>query len=188
MCTQSCSRNRAGGVQLDAVSSLKGNIMSDPNMQPPVDPAAGSQAGQPQQPQQQPAQPGYAAPAAPGGYAAPGAPLTAENDQLWASLSHFGGILGPIPVLIIWLVLKDRGPRTNVEGKEALNWQITVTIGYVALWILSAIFVFTLFIPLILNLVLLALWVLNVVFSILGGVKVQGGGSYRYPFNFRFIK
>ena len=32
------------------------------------------------------------------------------------------------------------------------------------------------------------LWAANVVFSILGGVKVQQGGSYRYPFSFRFVK
>lgn len=140
--------------------------MSDSNVQPPVNPA-----GQPQQP------------------IAPAPPLSAENDKLWASLSHFGGILGPIPVLIIWLVLKDRGQRTNVEGKEALNWQITFTIGYVALWIVVGILAIPLwFISPILGLLPLAWWVLNVVFSILGGVKVQGGGSYQYPFSFRFIK
>jgi len=147
-------------------------IMTDPNAGPPVDPAA----GQPQQPYGQPS-------------LAPAAPLSAENDKLWASLSHFGGILGPIPVLIIWLVLKDRGPRTSVEGKEALNWQITFIIGYVALWIVVGILSIPLwFLSPILGLIPLAWWVLNVVFSILGGVRVQGGGGYRYPFNFRFIK
>jgi uncharacterized Tic20 family protein len=142
--------------------------MSDSNVQPPVDPA-----GQPQQP------------------FAPAPPLTAENDKLWASLSHFGGILGPIPVLIIWLVLKDRGQRTNVEGKEALNWQITFTIGYVILWILTSIISVALwftFIGAVLRHLPFAWWVLNVVFSILGGVKVQAGDSYRYPFSIRFIK
>jgi len=28
----------------------------------------------------------------------------------------------------------------------------------------------------------------NAILSILGGIKVNGGGSYRYPFAFRFIK
>ena len=31
-------------------------------------------------------------------------------------------------------------------------------------------------------------WVATVIFSILGGVKVNGGGSYRYPFAIRLIK
>jgi len=148
--------------------------MTDPN----ADPAA----GQPQQPY---GQAPYGPPAT------PAAPLSAENDKLWASLSHFGGILGPIPVLIIWLVLKDRGPRTNVEGKEALNWQITFTIGYVVLWILTSIISVALwftFIGAVLWLLPFVWWILNVVFSILGGVKVQAGGSYRYPFTIRFIK
>ncbi len=33
-----------------------------------------------------------------------------------------------------------------------------------------------------------ALYIVNLVFSILGFVKVNSGGSYRYPINFRFIK
>jgi uncharacterized Tic20 family protein len=133
--------------------------------------------------------------------AAPAAPLSESDDKLWASLAHFGGVLYILPSLIIYLVLKDRGAKTRVESKEALNWQITFLIGYIALWIvvaiLSAIFFgiaaatgayglvtvsgIIYFLPLI-------LWLLNVLFSILGGVKVQQGGSYRYPVNFRFIK
>lgn len=31
-------------------------------------------------------------------------------------------------------------------------------------------------------------WFLNVLFSILGGVKVKGGGNYRYPFALRLLK
>lgn len=34
----------------------------------------------------------------------------------------------------------------------------------------------------------LAWWILNAIFSVLGGVKVNAGDSYRYPFAFRFIK
>ncbi len=117
----------------------------------------------------------------------PAAPLTEAEDKQWASFAHFGGILWILPSLIIWLVFKDRGPKTNVEGKEALNWQITFLIGWFALWILGLILLFT-GIGVIFTLLAWALYIINVVFSILGGVKVNGGGSYRYPFNFRFIK
>jgi len=121
----------------------------------------------------------------------PAAPLTEADDKLWASLAHFGGILFILPSLIIWLVLKDRGPRVRVEGKEALNFQITFLIIWVAWQIISAILIFPLalagvgWIP---GLIGFLLWAADVVFSILGGVKVQQGGSYRYPVNFRFIK
>jgi uncharacterized Tic20 family protein len=33
-----------------------------------------------------------------------------------------------------------------------------------------------------------ALYVVNLVLSILGFIRVNGGGTYRYPMNFRFIK
>ncbi len=115
------------------------------------------------------------------------APLTEAEDKQWASFAHLGGILWLLPSLIIWLVFKDRGPRTNVEAKEALNWQITFLIGWLVLTILGVILLFV-GIGLVFTLLSWALYILNVVFSILGFVKVNGGGSYRYPFALRLIK
>ena len=68
----------------------------------------------------------------------PAAPLTASDDKLWASLAHFGGLLWILPSLIIFLVLKDRGARTRVEAKEALNWQITFLIVWIV-WLIIAV-------------------------------------------------
>jgi uncharacterized Tic20 family protein len=123
------------------------------------------------------------APAAP----QPAAPLTEAEDKQWASFAHFGGVLGILPSLIIWLIFKDRGPKTNVEGKEALNFQIAVTIVQVVLYILGTILAIVL-IGFLFYFLAFAVWVATVIFSILGGVKVNGGGSYRYPFTFRLIK
>jgi uncharacterized Tic20 family protein len=122
--------------------------------------------------------------------AAPAPPFTAESDKQLAMWAHIGGVVWFLPSLIIWLIGKDRGPRTNVEGKEALNWQITFSIAWVAVQILSAILgvVGLGIIGFLLGFVLFALWVVNIVFSIIGGVTVNSGGSYRYPINFRFIK
>lgn len=117
----------------------------------------------------------------------PAAPLTEAEDKQWASFAHLGGILWLLPSLIIWLVFKDRGPKTNVEAKEALNWQITFLIGWVALTIIGTILLFV-GIGIIFTLLSWALYILNVVFSILGFVKVNNGGSYRYPFALRLIK
>ncbi len=153
-------------------------------------------------PQVPPAQP--AAPVPPQyGYpaAAPAGPLTPEQDQKMSMWAHLGGIVGFLPSLIIWLMFKDRGPKTNVEAKEALNWQITITIVQIAWSIvmgiiagvivgtaissgnlgmlgLASLFTFLAWVP----------WIVNVIFSIMGALKVNGGGSYRYPVNFRFIK
>ncbi|MFI8631330.1 DUF4870 domain-containing protein [Microbacterium sp. NPDC077663] len=172
--------------------------MTDPNTPPQDGPASpppagaptpppgqnpGGYAPPPQQPyaQQQPyGQPGYGQPQA-------GAPLTPDQDKQWAMFAHLGGIVGFLPALIIWLVFKDRGPRTNVEGKEALNWQITFTIAMIAAYIVAAILAFIPFLGFIGGLLPFAVWVANIIFSILGAVRVNAGGSYRYPVTFRFI-
>jgi uncharacterized protein len=120
--------------------------------------------------------------------AAPAAPLTEAEDKQWASFAHFGNIILLIPALIIYLVFKDRGPKVAVEGKEALNWTINVTGAFIILQILSVITVFTVFLPIILSILIFALIIVNIIFAILGGVKVNGGGSYRYPVNIRWIK
>lgn len=122
-------------------------------------------------------------PAAP----APAAPLSEADDKLWASLAHLGGIIGILPSLIIWLVLKDRGPKVNVEGKEALNFQIIATIVIVGSYILGTILAIVL-IGFLFYLIAIAAQIVVVIFSIMGFVKVNGGGSYRYPVTVRFIK
>ena len=92
--------------------------------------------------------------------------------------------------LVIWLVFKARGPVTDVEAKEALNFQITAAIAQVAVFILNAILTAVTFgiwgfigwvLP-------LAVWVFSLIWSIMGFQKVNGGGSYRYPVSIRLIK
>jgi len=128
------------------------------------------------------------APAAP----QPAAPLTEAEDKQWASFAHFGNIIFLIPALIIYLVFKDRGPKVAVEGKEALNWTINVTgiviAGNIVNLILSFIPVVGWILALLIGLVIWAVIIVNIIFAIMGGVKVNGGGSYRYPFNIRWIK
>ena len=58
-------------------------------------------------------------------------PLTASEDRRWATLAHFGGILGCVPSLLIYLIFKDRGPFTAQESKEALNFTLPPTVAAV---------------------------------------------------------
>ena len=110
----------------------------------------------------------------------PAAPLTAAEDTQWASFAHLGGILGFLPSLIIWLIFKDRGAFTNSEGKEALNFQITLIIAEIIGYILTIVFIGAL--------IILAVYVLRIVFSILAFLKAKDGIPYRYPFALRLIK
>jgi len=172
-------------------------LMTDPAAPQPVPPPAGGPAGSPSATPQPGAVPPPAAPQP----AVPAPPLTEAEDKQWASFAHFGGVLGFLPALIIFLVFKDRGARTNVEAKEALNWQITWIAAAIILGILFAIVnaIAWAAVPysawgvylLISGLFTLISWLpylANLVFSIIGGVKVNGGGSYRYPFALRLIK
>jgi uncharacterized Tic20 family protein len=117
----------------------------------------------------------------------PGAPyggapqqLSPADEKLWATLVHIGGILfNWIPALIGYLVLKDKGPFVRTHTATALNFQITIFIAYVVGWILSIVFVGFF--------ILLAAWVLNIVFSIIAAVKANQGQFYTYPIAIKFV-
>lgn len=155
--------------------------MSDPNTPTP-----------PQDPTQQPPTP-PSPPTAPenpyGANAAPSAPLSQADDIQWASFAHLGGILGFLPSLIIWLVFKDRGAFTNTEAKEALNFQITLTLASIAWAILAGILaVVTFGILSFLSGLVWLIWLVGVIFSIIAFLQVKTGRGYRYPFALRLIK
>jgi uncharacterized Tic20 family protein len=105
-----------------------------------------------------------------------------SDDRNVAMLTHLSGfILSVIVPLIVWLMHKDRADKAYLvkEAKEALNFQITVLIGYVICWILTVIVIGALLSPLLL--------LLNLVFCIIAAVKVSSGGRYRYPFALRLV-
>ncbi len=121
------------------------------------------------------------APPPPPGYYQPVQPMSPSDEKLWATLVHVGGIfLGVIPALIGYLVLKDRGPFVRAHTQTALNFQITMLIA-------SVVGVITSFI-LIGFVLLMAVAVLIIVFSIIAAVKANGGEYYTYPLTIPFIK
>ncbi|MDF3980898.1 DUF4870 domain-containing protein [Luteibacter sp. PPL201] len=109
-------------------------------------------------------------------------PVSNTDDKNLAMLTHLSGIIFSILVpLIVWLVHKDRADKTYLvsEAKEALNFQLTVLIGYVICWILTFLLIGALLTPL--------LWIANLVFCIIAAVKVSSDGTYRYPFALRLV-
>ncbi|WP_233201697.1 DUF4870 domain-containing protein [Cryobacterium sp. Y11] len=117
------------------------------------------------------------------------APLSEADDRQWASLAHLGGILSFLPALIIWLVFKDRGRLTTTEAKEALNFQITLFIAYIAIIVISIFLALVTFgIGGVLSGLGWIVWLAGVIFSILGFVQAKDGRNYRYPVAIRLIK
>ena len=105
---------------------------------------------------------------------------TGGNDQnQMAMIAHLLGIvIGFVGPLIIYLTVKDK-PFAYEQSKEALNFQITVAIAWVAAAVLSVIGIGLLLYPLV--------WVANVVFCIIAGMAANKGEKYRYPFAIRLI-
>ncbi len=103
-----------------------------------------------------------------------------SDDRTMALLCHIGGIVtGFLVPLIIWLIKKDQSKFVDDQGKEALNFQITLVIAH-AVAGLAICFHF--------GLVNLALWVFTIVYGILAAVAAQKGQAYRYPLTLRLIK
>ncbi len=105
------------------------------------------------------------------------------EDRTLALLTHLSGIVASVIVpLIVWLIHKDKTDKAflNDQAKEALNFQITVVIAWVIAIVLSAVAIGFLLYPVI--------WIVNLIFCILAGVKANEGVAYRYPFALRLIK
>src|ERR1700736_1949739 len=119
----------------------------------------------------------------------PPAPASSTSSEIhtWSVLCHasallglflhfFGHLLGP---LVVWLIKRDASPEIDANGKESLNFQISMLIYDAIAAILCIVLIG---IP-----ILIALWVLNTVFVIIASVKTSEGKFYRYPFTIRFL-
>jgi hypothetical protein len=110
--------------------------------------------------------------------------LQESDEKMMGLLAHvLGGVTCIIGPLIIWILKKDESPFVNDQGKEALNFQITILIAFVVAGILS----FIPFIGCLAALLFPALGVASLVFGILGGIEANKGVVYRYPFSLRLI-
>ena len=88
-----------------------------------------------------------------------------------------GHILGP---LIVWLAKRNDSPEIDKNGKESLNFQISMLIYNVIAGVLCLV--------LIGFLILAVLHVLNLVLVIVASIQASEGKMYRYPITIRLIK
>jgi len=113
---------------------------------------------------------------------------TSSDIRTWCVLCHasallglffhfLGHLLGP---LIVWLVKRGDSPEIDAQGKESLNFQISMLIYDAIAAILCVVLIG---IP-----ILIALWVLNTVLVIIASIQASEGKFYRYPITIRLIK
>ena len=88
-----------------------------------------------------------------------------------------GHILGP---LIVWLAKRSDSPEIDENGKESLNFQISMLIYNVIAGVLCLVLI---------GFILLAiLHILNLVLVIIASIQTSEGKFYRYPMTIRLIK
>ncbi|MCG6116613.1 MAG: DUF4870 domain-containing protein [Aquimonas sp.] len=137
----------------------------------------------------------YTPPAAP---AEPSGALTPDSGErqfgLFLHLSALLGFLVPfanlIAPLVMWQIKKNESIFIDDQGKEAVNFQITLTLAAIVLAIVAFPLIFlTLGLATFLIAPLgLALLVAAVVLPIIAGIKANEGVAYRYPLSLRLIK
>ncbi|RRN56581.1 DUF4870 domain-containing protein [Pseudoxanthomonas sp. SGNA-20] len=109
------------------------------------------------------------------------------DERLWGLFAHLstfiglviplGSLLGP---LVVWLIKKDTMPFVNDQGKEALNFNITVLIAAVVSGVLTLVLI-----GFLLLMVVALGWI---VLSIIAAMAANRGEAYRYPFTLRLVK
>jgi uncharacterized protein len=113
-----------------------------------------------------------------------------KDARMWGMFAHLAGLAGiVIPAigsivgpLVIWLIKKDEYPFVEDQGKEALNFQITMFIYILVASLLTFVCIGFILLP--------AVAIVDIVFLIIAAIKANDGIRYRYPKGliFRFVK
>ncbi len=107
-------------------------------------------------------------------------PVPSADEKNIAVITHLGGtVFSVFPALIVWLLKKDSCLFIGEQAREALNFQITLLIGYAISSILMVILVGFLLAGI--------LWIANLILCVLAAIAASQGQEYRYPFTLRLI-
>jgi uncharacterized Tic20 family protein len=137
--------------------------------------------------------------------------MNQKEEYTWGTFVHLGGIIGMvvlptvgniIGVLVLWLIKRRESAFVDDQGKEAINFQITLSIATVTVNVIDGIYrgFWSLtgtsfwrysrgdFFSWGFTDLLWIIWVINIVFSIIAAVKANNGESYKYPLSLRLVK
>ncbi len=111
-----------------------------------------------------------------------------SDARTWAIACHLSTFLlsGPIGPLVVWLLGRHRDPFVDDQGKEAMNFQITILLAAIVLVVFAFLtFGIGLFVTVPVS---IAIAVANIVLTIIAALKSSDGIRYRYPFTLRLVK
>lgn len=113
-------------------------------------------------------------------------PAYRNEENMWAMLCHLSTFLGfvfpmanIIAPLVIWITKKDEYPLVDDQGKEAINFQISITI-----YIIASIFLIVVIVGIPL---LIGLGLFSLIATIIAAIRANEGERFRYPATIRFI-
>ncbi|GGJ32127.1 DUF4870 domain-containing protein [Deinococcus roseus] len=121
-----------------------------------------------------------------------------KEEQTYAIIQHLSALAGlliptsfgnVIGALVAWLVFRDRSSNLNEQGKEVLNYQISVTLYLWAAGIIATVLGFVTFgLGFLLTVPAMGiLWVLSLIPSFIGVSEASKGNFYRYPYTIRLL-
>ena len=118
---------------------------------------------------------------------AAGAAMPGREERQWAMLCHLSAMLmyvtvigGFIAPLVIWLMKREQMPFVADQGRETLNFQITILVALAGAVILMLVLIgFVLFWGLLLS---------HFVLTIVATAKVSEGVAFRYPVCWRVLR
>ena len=123
--------------------------------------------------------------------------IPAEERQ-WAMFAHLSALLGGLLTsavggwgfflgpLVIWLMKKETMPFVADQAKEALNFNITVSVVMFVLMVLGFLTLGIGF--LLLGPLMLLIGIAALVFIVIAAIKANEGVAYRYPMTVRLVK
>ena len=108
--------------------------------------------------------------------------LPSQNARTMALLAHLSGFVLPmIGPLLVWILQQnEEDPFIVDQCKEALNFQITMTVAATVASFATAVLVGCLVLPLVV--------VAAILFPVLAAVESYQGRAYRYPFTVRLVQ
>lgn len=117
-------------------------------------------------------------PQAPPAAASSASPYT-QDERLMAAIAHAGIFLTIIVALIIWLTQKDKSKYVAFQAKQALVYQLVLTVGFTVLWVLTILLTFVL-IGFLLIPILLLLALAAVVYGLYAAWETYQGRDFMY--------
>lgn len=111
-----------------------------------------------------------------------------ESERIYATWMHLAGLSSYIGVpfghvlipLIMWSLKHKESPYIDQQGRDVLNFQLTITFYLIFSYILIFILIGFLFVGVVV--------LLHVIATIMAAVKTYNGETFRYPVTFPLIR